>query len=97
MKILDPDGNDAAARRAGRGLHALARAASTTYRYIGAEAEGAATAGSRSATWAGWTRTATSTSPTARADMILVGGANVYPAEIEAALDEHPGGRLVAA
>jgi bile acid-coenzyme A ligase len=27
------------------------------------------------------------------ADMILVGGANVYPAEIEAALDEHPGVR----
>jgi bile acid-coenzyme A ligase len=25
-----------------------------------------------------------------RSDMILVGGANVYPAEIEAALDEHP-------
>ena len=25
-----------------------------------------------------------------RADMILVGGANVYPAEVEAALDEHP-------
>jgi bile acid-coenzyme A ligase len=25
-----------------------------------------------------------------RADMILVGGANVYPAEIESALDEHP-------
>jgi bile acid-coenzyme A ligase len=24
-------------------------------------------------------------------DMILVGGANVYPAEVEAALDEHPG------
>jgi bile acid-coenzyme A ligase len=24
------------------------------------------------------------------ADMILVGGANVYPAEVEAALDEHP-------
>jgi bile acid-coenzyme A ligase len=23
-------------------------------------------------------------------DMILVGGANVYPAEVEAALDEHP-------
>lgn len=26
-----------------------------------------------------------------RTDMILVGGANVYPAEIEAALEEHPG------
>ncbi len=26
-----------------------------------------------------------------RTDMILVGGANIYPAEIEAALDEHPG------
>jgi bile acid-coenzyme A ligase len=25
-----------------------------------------------------------------RSDMILVGGANVYPAEIEAAIDEHP-------
>jgi bile acid-coenzyme A ligase len=25
--------------------------------------------------------------------MILVGGANVYPAEVEAALDEHPGVR----
>src|SRR5260221_8119004 len=25
-----------------------------------------------------------------RTDMILVGGANVYPAEIESALDEHP-------
>ncbi|MBB4375149.1 bile acid-coenzyme A ligase [Bradyrhizobium sp. cir1] len=25
-----------------------------------------------------------------RADMILVGGANVYPAEVEAAIDEHP-------
>ena len=25
-----------------------------------------------------------------RTDMILVGGANVYPAEIEAAIDEHP-------
>jgi bile acid-coenzyme A ligase len=25
-----------------------------------------------------------------RTDMILVGGANVYPAEIEAALEEHP-------
>ena len=25
-----------------------------------------------------------------RTDMILVGGANVYPAEVEAALDEHP-------
>src|SRR5262249_945330 len=25
-----------------------------------------------------------------RTDMVLVGGSNVYPAEIEAALDEHP-------
>ncbi len=25
-----------------------------------------------------------------RTDMILVGGSNVYPAEVEAALDEHP-------
>ena len=64
-----------------------------TYRYIGAEAGDAAAAGSRSATWAGSTRTATSTSADRRTDMILVGGANVYPAEVEAALDEHPGVR----
>ena len=31
-----------------------------------------------------------------RADMILVGGSNVYPAEIEAALEEHPAVQSVA-
>ena len=30
-------------------------------------------------------------------DMILVGGANMYPAEVEAALDEHPHVRSSAA
>jgi bile acid-coenzyme A ligase len=29
-------------------------------------------------------------------DMILVGGANVYPAEVEAAIQEHPAVRSVA-
>ena len=31
-----------------------------------------------------------------RTDMILVGGSNVYPAEIEAALEEHPQVQSVA-
>src|SRR5579872_4590353 len=31
-----------------------------------------------------------------RTDMILVGGSNVYPAEIEAALEEHPAVQSVA-
>ena len=31
-----------------------------------------------------------------RTDMILVGGANIYPAEVEAAINEHPGVRSCA-
>ena len=42
------------------------------------------------------TPTATSTSPTGSSDMILVGGSNIYPAEVEAALDEHPRGAFDA-
>ena len=62
----------------------------STYRYIGAEAK---------ARDDGWESLGDLGSMDAdgfvyladrRTDMILTGGANVYPAEIEAALDEHP-------
>ena len=44
----------------------------------------------RSATSAIWTRTATCTSPTASSYMIISGGVNIYPQEIENVLALHP-------
>jgi bile acid-coenzyme A ligase len=64
--------------------------APATYRYIGAEAKSRA---------GGWEALGDMGRMDADgylyltdrdSDMILVGGANVYPAEVEAALDEHP-------
>ena len=60
-----------------------------SYRYVGAEARTARAAGSRSATSVASTRTVLHLGDRL-ADMILSGGANIYPAEIEAALQEHP-------
>jgi bile acid-coenzyme A ligase len=62
----------------------------TTYRYIGAEArrddEGWESLGDMGSMDAdGYLYLADR-----RTDMILAGGANIYPAEVEAALDEHP-------
>jgi bile acid-coenzyme A ligase len=61
-----------------------------TYRYLGAEAVGRD--GWESLGDMGWFDADGYLYLTDRlTDMILVGGANVYPAEVEAALDEHPG------
>ena len=46
--------------------------------------------GSRSATSATSTTTATCSSPDRAKDMIITGGTNVYPAEVEAVLLDHP-------
>ena len=70
MRILDPDGNELPPGEQSARSSCAHREGVTTYRYIGAEAR-RSTGGSRSATWAGWMTTATSTSATARADMIL--------------------------
>ncbi len=60
-----------------------------TYRYVGAEA--VARDGWESLGDMGWFDADGYLYLTDRlTDMILVGGANVYPAEVEAALDEHP-------
>jgi len=64
--------------------------APTTYRYVGADTR-ALDGGWESIGDIGWLdKDGYLYLADRRTDMILVGGANVYPAEVEAAIDEHP-------
>lgn len=96
MRILRPDGSACAPGEVGEIYMLPAAGRGTTYRYIGAEAE---------ATPDGWETVGDMGWLDAdgylyladrKTDMILVGGSNVYPAEIEAALDAHPAVRSSA-
>ena len=90
MRVLDADGNELPPGQVGQIWMRRGESAPPPYRYVGA------TAKSRPGGWE-------SLGDMGRmdedgyiylsdrdTDMILVGGANVYPAEVEAALDEHP-------
>ncbi len=90
MRAFDADGAPLPPGEVGEIYMRRAEDAPATYRYLGAEArtlpggwESLGDIGSFDAE--GYCYLADR-----RADMILVGGSNVYPAEIEAALDEHP-------
>ena len=93
MRILDGDGNDLPPGEVGEIW--MKPPEQATYRYIGAEAreldgwESLGDLGSMDAD--GYLYIADR-----RTDLILSGGANVYPAEVEAALDEHPDVRSCA-
>jgi bile acid-coenzyme A ligase len=91
MRVLDADGRDLPPGQVGEIWMRRGADAPPSYRYVGA------TAKSRPGNWE-------SLGDMGRrdadgyiylsdrdTDMILVGGANVYPAEVEAALEEHPG------
>jgi bile acid-coenzyme A ligase len=89
MKVLDDDGNDCAPGVTGEIYMRPAPGSAPTYRYVGVEAK------SRD----GWDSLGDLGHFDAegflylsdrRVDMFTVGGRNVYPAEIEAALAEHP-------
>jgi bile acid-coenzyme A ligase len=89
VRILDDDGRELPPREVGEVY--LRRMAGTdpTYRYIGAEPR--ARGEWESLGDLGWVdEDGFLYLADRRADMILVGGANVYPAEVEGALDEHP-------
>jgi bile acid-coenzyme A ligase len=95
VMICDADGNELPAGEMGEiWLHSLR--AEPSYRYVGA------TARSRPGGWEslgdmGWLDEDGYLYLGDRLqDMILTGGANVYPAEVEAALQEHPAVRSVA-
>ena len=90
MRVLDADGNELPPGQVGEIWMRRGEDAPPSYRYVGAEAK------SRPGNWE-------SLGDMGRqdedgyiylsdrdTDMILVAGANVYPAEVEAALDEHP-------
>jgi len=88
MQICDPDGNPLPPGEVGEVW--LKSDAGPTYTYIGAEAR-AREGGWESLGDLGWMDEDGYLYLADRmTDMVLVGGSNVYPAEVEAALDEHP-------
>jgi bile acid-coenzyme A ligase len=89
IRILDPDGRDLPPREVGEVYLRRAEDVPETYRYVGASAK--SRDGWESLGDLGFLDEDGYLYLTDRlSDMILVGGANVYPAEVEAALDEHP-------
>ncbi len=90
IRILDAQGRDCAPGEVGEVYMMPAAGRGTTYRYIGAEPV---------ATPDGWETLGDLGHLDAdgylylverKSDMVVIGGANVYPAEVEAALDAHP-------
>ena len=96
VQVTDPDGNELSAGEEGEvWLRSVGRA-TPTYRYLGAEAR-ARDGGWESLGDVGWVDADGYLYLGDRlADMILSGGANVYPAEVESALQEYPGVRSCA-
>ncbi|TKJ31404.1 AMP-binding protein [Blastococcus sp. CCUG 61487] len=89
MTILGPDGEQLPPGTVGEVFLRRGPGQAPSYRYIGAEAR---TRGDwESLGDVGWMdEDGYLYLADRRTDMILVGGSNVYPAEVEAALDEHP-------
>jgi bile acid-coenzyme A ligase len=89
MIVLDADGKPAAAGEIGEIFMRRPEGTPPTYRYIGAEAreiDGWETLGDL-----GWMdEEGFLYLSDRRTDLILSGGAYIYPAEVEAALDTHP-------
>jgi bile acid-coenzyme A ligase len=90
MRAFSPDGKELPAGEIGEIYMKLPDGAPPSYKYLGAETR---------ALPGGWESIGDIGYFDAegflyladrRTDMILVGGANVYPAEVEAAIDEHP-------
>lgn len=90
IKVFGAQGLELPAGETGEVYMRRAGSVPETYRYIGAEAQ-VLPGGWESLGDIGWfDEDGYLYLADRRSDMILVGGANVYPAEIEAALEEHP-------
>jgi bile acid-coenzyme A ligase len=89
VKILDEDGRELPPGEVGEVFMLPATGAGSTYHYIGAEAR--ARDGYESIGDLGWLDAEGYLYlADRRTDLILRGGANIYPAEVEAAIDAHP-------
>ncbi len=89
MKVVDGEGNDAASGEVGE-IYMRSPAGRVMYRYVGAEAKQTSD-GWESLGDMGYIDSDGFLFLTDRlGDMILCGGANIYPAEVEAAIDEYP-------
>ncbi len=89
MRILDEQGNECAPGEVGEIYFLPDKGANSTYEYVGAHAKSVG----------GWQTYADLGHvdeegylyiADRRTDMIVSGGANIFPAEVEAALDQHP-------
>ncbi len=90
MKILNEDGEEMPVGEVGEIFMAPKAGAGTTYHYVGAEAK-ATSDGLESLGDLGWfDEDGYLYIADRRTDMILSGGANIYPAEVESVLDSHP-------
>jgi bile acid-coenzyme A ligase len=90
MMAVDDDGNQLPPRGVGEIYMRRPEGAPASYKYIGATAK-VLPGGWESLGDIGWfDEEGYLYLADRRTDMILVGGSNVYPAEIEAALEEHP-------
>jgi bile acid-coenzyme A ligase len=96
LRILDPEGRELPPGEVGEVFMMPPGGQGSTYRYIGAEA---------TATPDGWESLGDMGTldlegflylVDRKTDMIVTGGANVYPAEVEAAIDAHPAVRSSA-
>ncbi|MBI1255043.1 MAG: AMP-binding protein [Hyphomonas sp.] len=96
MKVVGEDGETLPPGKVGEVFIRPLAGAGTTYHYIGAESK-SIEGGWESLGDMGWMDAEGYLYLTDRlSDMILVGGANIYPAEVEAAIDAFPGVRSSA-
>ena len=89
MRVLDENGNEVPAGEVGEIYMRPTSGAGSTYFYIGAQAKGRD--GWETIGDIGWLdEDGYLYLADRRTDLIVRGGANIYPAEVEAAIDEHP-------
>jgi bile acid-coenzyme A ligase len=96
MKIVDDQGNTLSAGQIGEVFMRPTAGPGTTYRYIGAEARSMADGWESLGDMGYFDADGYLYLSDRQTDMILSGGANIYPAEVEAAIDAFPGVRSSA-